>query len=84
MFWSSLRISGTEGRPGSLIRVQEMSTRAIGGGPGDGLDITAPLLDIEIEASTPGASPARGDAWLCASATALRHKCCPHFVITLA
>ena len=61
-----------------------MSTQAIGDDPGDGLDVTAPLLDTEIQASTPGAPPARGDVWLCANVAALIHKRCPHFVITLA
>jgi hypothetical protein len=60
-----------------------MSAQAIGDGPVDGLDVTAPLLSIEIQASTSVASPARGDVWLCANVAALRQTRYPH-VITLA
>lgn len=33
-------------------------------GPGDGLDVNAPLLDPEIQASASEASPAHGDIWV--------------------
>ena len=46
-----------------------MSAPVVRVAPGDGLDVTAPLLDPEIQASASGASPANGDVWLCVSMT---------------